>query len=273
MPDEEAQAAMETGVSQTTMRGAVPLAPAWHTAVLLVAIAAASLHGASLAGTQAAPNRLVIYGMTATLEVAMLGWVAFGVRMRGSSLRSLLGAMAGGSRGVMADLGVAFVFWIAVLMILGSLGLMWSGMEDAVMHRQSITQAAHPLAPSPSQQAAIRAVARLAPGNATEAACWILLCLLAGFAEEVVFRGYLQQQFTAWTSGARTAGVVFSALAFGAAHGYQGMRNMVLLAVFGVLFSLLALLRGNLRACIFAHGWHDVIAGLTVSALRAHHLL
>jgi len=68
-------------------------------------------------------------------------------------------------------------------------------------------------------------------------------------------------------------GVVISSLAFGAAHGYQGVRNMVLLAVFGVLFSLLAIFRGSLRAGIFAHSWHDLIAGLTVALLHSRHLL
>ena len=62
--------------------------------------------------------------------------------------------------------------------------------------------------------------------------------MLVGFVEESVFRGYLQGQFTAWARGGAAVGVVFSALLFGAAHGYQGVRNMVLLAVFGALFSL-----------------------------------
>ena len=103
-------------------------------------------------------------------------------------------------------------------------------------------------------------------------AAWALLCVVAGVVEEIVFRGYLQRQFAAWARGAAAAGVVFSALVFGAAHGYEGLRNMVLLAVFGVLFSLLALYRRSLRAGIFAHSWHDLIAGLALAFLRSHHL-
>ena len=67
--------------------------------------------------------------------------------------------------------------------------------------------------------------------------------------------------------------VVFSSLVFGAAHVYQGVRNMVLLVVFGVPFSLLAIFRGSLRAVIFAHSWHDLIAGLTLALLQSRHLL
>ena len=114
---------------------------------------------------------------------------------------------------------------------------------------------------------------QLAPTNGKEIACWLLLCALVGVAEELVFRGYLQQQFTAWGRGAAVVGVVFSAMMFGAAHGYEGVRAMFLLAVFGALFSLLALFRRNLRAGIFAHSWHDAFAGLMVALLHSHHVL
>jgi membrane protease YdiL (CAAX protease family) len=113
----------------------------------------------------------------------------------------------------------------------------------------------------------------LAPTNGGEAVAWIFLCIIAGVVEEMIFRGYLQRQFIAWTRGTVAAGVAFSALLFGAAHGYQGVRNMVLLAVFGVLFSLLALFRRSLRAGIIAHSWHDLFAGLVLAFLKAHHKL
>ena len=106
----------------------------------------------------------------------------------------------------------------------------------------------------------------LAPASVSEIAAWILVCALAGFAEEIVFRGYLQRQFTAWGRGALWAGVVFSAILFGMAHGYQGARNMVLLSIFGALFSLLAIFRRSLRAGMIAHSWHDLVAGLATRA-------
>ena len=133
------------------------------------------------------------------------------------------------------------------------------------MHKPLPIQTSHAgksIAPDPSQEKAARAVVQLAPTNGKEIAYWLLFCALVGVAEELVFRGYLQQQFTAWGRGAAVAGVVFSAMMFGAAHGYEGVRAMFLLAVFGALFSLLALFRRNLRAGIFAHSWHDALAGL-----------
>ena len=68
-------------------------------------------------------------------------------------------------------------------------------------------------------------------------------------------------------------GVIASALVFGGGHAYEGVRGMVLITVFGVLFSLLALYRRSLRAGIFAHAWHDLIAGLAIAMLRSNHVI
>ena len=97
--------------------------------------------------------------------------------------------------------------------------------------------------------------------------------MIIGFVEEIVFRGYLQRQFIGWARGRGSTGVLVSAVIFGGAHGYQGARSMVLLSVFGLLFSLLALYRRSLRAGIFAHDWHDFISGLALALLRSRHIL
>ena len=173
-------------------------------------------------------------------------------------------------RSVVVDIGFAMLFWISSLAILGTLGIAWMNVESAVTHHPNAAQS---LTPDPSQQQAVRALAQLAPSNGQEIAAWVLLCLLVGFIEETVFRGYLQRQFTVWGRGSVWAGVLFSALVFGGAHAYQGARNMFLLAVFGALFSLLALYRCSLRACMFAHGWHDLIAGLALALLKSRHLI
>jgi hypothetical protein len=97
--------------------------------------------------------------------------------------------------------------------------------------------------------------------------------MIVGFVEEIVFRGYLQRQFIGWVRGCVSTSVLVSAVVFGSAHGYQGVRGMVLLSVFGVLFSLLALYRRSLRAGIFAHAGHDFIAGLALALLCSRHIL
>ena len=263
------------------------VAPAWHTIVLVAGILALSIHSASSFSAAHGPiNRLRSYGFTAAMEAGIFAWVVVGLRLKKTSLRSLLGSCPLNFRSITQDLGFALIFWITSLMVLGSLGMAWSGVAAALTHRPPLTRAAEAakpigqaekaeqtLRPDPSQLEAVRALAQLAPATGEEIAAWTLLCLLAGFVEEVVFRGYLQRQFIHWARGGVGMGVLASAVLFGAAHAYQGVRGMALIAVFGALFSLLALYRRSLRAGIFAHAWHDLITGLTLALLRSTHVI
>jgi len=251
------------------------IAPIWHTIVLVAGIIAHSIHSAHRFSAEHGPiDRLATYGFTAAMEALLLAWVIFGLRLNKFSLRSLLGSFSFRVRSIAADLGFAAIFWIAALMVLGTLSIAWSGVEIALSHRAAATQAAGQtsFSPDPSRLEAIRELEQLAPANGRELAAWALLCLLVGFVEEIVFRGYLQRQFIGWARGLVAPGVLASALIFGGAHAYQGVRNMALLAVFGVLFSLLAIYRRSLRAGIFAHAWHDLIAGLALALLRSSHI-
>ena len=250
------------------------IAPAWHTLVLAAGILALSFGGSThLTSQRHSTNRLFTYGATAAMELLMLGWVALGLWLRKVPFRSLFGTVTRGFRGFAMDVGVALVFWFGSMMILGSIGLVWTAVEFAAAHKHLPTQPGQKIEPSESQKKTLRTLEQLAPENGSEIAAWVLLCCLAGLIEEAVFRGYLQRQFTAWGKGNVALGVVFSALMFGAAHGYQGVRNMVMLAVFGVLFSLLAIFRRSLRAGIFAHAGHDLFVGLLLALFRARHLL
>lgn len=254
------------------------IAPVWHTAVLVVAMVLLSFAGAKSFATYLEAShhgnvdRLLTYAHTAGMEVLMVGWVWFGLRLRGVPFRSLIGEMPRGVRGVMQDFVVAFAFWLAAMCVLGTVGAVWVATEAAVEHRPMV-QASHATQSNTQQEKMVQNLSVIAPQGGAEIAAWIALCLFVGFAEEVVFRGYLQQQFTRWAKGAAVAGVVFSALLFGCAHGYEGVRNMVLLAVFGALFSLLAIFRRGLRAGMMAHAWQDLLAGLTLTFLRSRGLL
>lgn len=263
------------------------VAPAWHTIVLVVAIIAFSIHGAGrLTAIHGPIDRLASYGFSATMEVAVFAWVILGLRLKKIPLRSLLGSFSFDARSILTDLGFAMVFWICSLTVLGTLGIAWSGVEVALTHRQAAGhfvgqnvqadqtgKAERALAPDAEQLEKLRALAQLAPANGREIAAWALLCLLVGFIEEIVFRGYLQRQFIGWAHGGVVVGVLASAIVFGSAHAYQGVRGMVLLTVFGALFSLLALHRGSLRAGIFAHAWHDLITGLALALLKSSHVI
>lgn len=257
----------------------LPIAPVWHTVVLIVVIIAVSAlgfmrhtgpHGAVVV------NRLHTYGTTAILELVLIGWVALGVKLRGVRPRSLFGKVSIDLKAIVVDFGIAIVFWVLSMMALATVAMMWISVESWITHKPIPIQtdkSGKPTMANPADDRAAKAVVQLAPENAKEVACWLVLCALVGVAEELVFRGYLQTQFTAWAKGAAVAGVVFSAMTFGAAHGYEGARAMFMLTVFGAFFSLLALFRRNLRAGIFAHSWHDAVAGLAVALLHSRHVL
>lgn len=255
------------------------IAPVWHTVILVAAIIAVSFLGVQRHAGGAGigeTNRLRTYGVTACLELGLMAWVLLGIRLKQISLRSLLGDVRMSLRSIALDAGIALLFWIGSLMTLATIALMWMSIQAAITHKPIPIQTGQgrktTLPTTPEDQAA-RAVVQLAPENSKEVVAWLLLCVLVGFAEELVFRGYFQSQFTAWARGAAWAGVVFSSLVFGAAHGYEGVRAMFLLSVFGALFALLALFRKNLRTGMFAHTWHDAFAGLTVALLHARHVL
>lgn len=247
------------------------IAPWWHTLILVAGIVFLSFAGArEFSGPQAVRvNRMETYAFTGVTELAMVAWIWFGLRLRGTPFRTLMGELESGARGLATDLGIAGIFWMGSLFVLASLGVMWE-VADAVAHHRAFAPNGQPDA---AQLHTIHTLLRLAPAAPSEIAAWILVCALAGFAEEIVFRGYLQRQFTAWGRGALWSGVVFSAILFGLAHGYQGARNMVLLSVFGALFSLLAIFRRSLRAGMIAHAWQDLIAGLGLALLHSRHFI
>ena len=114
----------------------------------------------------------------------------------------------------------------------------------------------HLLRTTPNQ-----ALRNMLPQRPLEIGIYLLLALTAGFCEEVIFRGYLQRQFGALTKSA-AGGIVLQAIAFGAGHGYQGWRYMVVITVFGSMFGVLAYWRRSLRPGMIAHFVQDGVGGV-----------
>ena len=108
---------------------------------------------------------------------------------------------------------------------------------------------------------------KLAPTTGVEMLLFLVLSISAGICEELVFRGYLQQQFA--RMGRRVSvGVALSALVFGSAHGYEGIAGIVLITAYGALFGGLAIMRRGLRTGMLAHAWHDSVSGVALVLLR-----
>jgi len=92
------------------------------------------------------------------------------------------------------------------------------------------------------------------PQTIVEIAVWIVVSCVAGFCEEIVFRGYLQRRLP--------IGVVAQAIVFGISHGYQGVRSVIGITVIGLLFGVVAKWRRTLVPGILAHAATDIVGGL-----------
>jgi membrane protease YdiL (CAAX protease family) len=224
-----------------------PIASWWNTGLIVAAIAATSVLGSRhSAQSSMGSHHLANYAITLGWEWVLAAIAYLGLRLRKTPLRAILGEKRRGPREFFIDVGVAAIFWIFSTMVLASLGLLLHA-----LHMES----------------AQKQISQLAPSTLAEGALWIALSISAGICEEFLFRGYLQQQF-ARTSGRVWVGVVISSLLFGSAHGYEGIAGMLMITVFGALFSLLALRRKSLRSGMIAHAWHDIFSGIALAALK-----
>ena len=239
---------METSVATpSASRRYVQAAAPLHTILLLAILAAWALLGWIMVNrmvTAANPHRIRSYALTLFLEWLLFAYVVGGVRRHGASALVVLGTRWNSFRELLRDIGIAAAFWLIAAVILQVLG----GFLYA--HR-----------PRPNQEF-------LLPHGIGELALWIALSVSAGICEETIFRGYLQRQFAAFTKSA-PAGIFLSAAAFGAAHAYQGPRMMILIAVYGLLFGILAHWRRSVRPGMIAHAWQDSLNGL-VAILKPH---
>ena len=203
--------------------------------LLLISFLSARQLGSGVAPS-APGSRVLLYLSIAFGEWALVYAVWKGVRARGHSLRELIGRADSGLRAWALDLAIAALFF---------------GVATAVLYGLK-----HLLAIEPPAR-----VAAMLPRGPAETAAFVLLALSAGFCEEIVFRGYLRRQLAA-LAGSRWLGNLGQAVIFGLSHGYQGWKSMLAIAVYGLLFGLLAQLRGSLRPGIIAHAWQDIFSGV-----------
>ncbi len=213
------------------------VAPAWHTVVLLAALVGFSVVNASMqqAGRVHA-GRLVVYGLSIVLEWLFVAFVWLGLWLRGRRLRDLLGDNARSWKLVLRDVGIAVAFVVAANVVLAVAG--------ALVHSR------------PTE-----ALRRILPHTPAEIATFCAVAATAGICEEIVFRGYLLEQFGVITRSV-AGGVVLQAIVFGASHGYEGWRTMIVLALYGGMFGALARWRRSLRPGMIAHALHDAVIGI-----------
>lgn len=220
-----------------------------HTAVLIAILMAVSFLGARAQRIHSAhSNQLLQYAFMIAWEWAIVGYIFLGIRRRGFKLRDLIGGKWKSWEDALLDFAIAIGFWLLAIVVLYVLGLLLgiggaSGMSDVKEKFGS-----------------------LMPHSGLALLGFMFLSMTAGFCEEIMFRGYLQRQFTTLTRNEATA-IVLQAIFFGLGHGYQGPPRMFMLFVYGAMFGLLAFWRKSLRAGIISHAWTDSISGLMMYLL------
>jgi uncharacterized protein len=214
------------------------IAPLWHTVavtLLLLGFSALGARSRSAFGMRG-HGHIAGYLMAAAFEWLTVAFVWFGVRLRGNRLLDLLGERWSRWSRVFADLGRAAIFLVVSNVILGIM--------------------AHWLKATPN-----RALRGIFPQGTAEILVFLFLAFTAGVCEEIIFRGYLQRQFVFLTKSPAAA-VVIQGIIFGAAHGYQGPKYMLMISVYGCLFGAMAYWRRSLLPGMVAHFLQDGILGL-----------
>lgn len=221
-----------------------PVAPLRHTLILIALFVVMAVWGA-IVQHQAAPSgtlprphsALGLYLGIMAMEWGLVFYVwKAGLRPAGVSIRELIGGRWSSARDVAIDLATGFAAWGVWTLV----ALAWQRMSG------------------PNHAASVDS---LLPKGPIEVVAWIALSMTAGFTEELVFRGYFQRQFHAFT-GSRSVALVAQAALFGVAHGYQGVAACAGIAAYGLLMGVISLGRRSLRSTMIAHAWTDIAAGL-----------
>jgi membrane protease YdiL (CAAX protease family) len=221
-------------LSSTTRRS---VAPAWHTILVLIVIAASAVRGllrTSQIGAGLNLDRITLYERTLLFEWLLLGLVLFGVWLKGGSLFEVLGDRWRSGKQILRDVGLAVAFLIASIMITSMIGGHGGDANKSIQF--------------------------LLPQTGAERALWVLLSISAGICEEAVYRGYFQKQFMALTNNV-PAGIGLAALTFAGSHLYQGWARAAVIGVMAVLGGVLAHWCRSVRPGMIAHVMQDVLGG------------
>jgi uncharacterized protein len=154
------------------------IAPLWHTMVLVLVILGVSTNSYFLTlrivstGRMSEGTWLILYLPGLVVEWGLVAYVSWPMRRRGITLRKVINARWSTARAIWRDLG------IALLVLAGFFAIVVLG---SVVFRSHEAKAS-------------RTLAQLMPHTALELLVWIAVAISAGFCEEFIFRGYLQEQ-------------------------------------------------------------------------------
>lgn len=225
-----------------------PVAPWWHTLSIVAVLLFFSAKGAVSPHRETTSQmKLIQYGVTMAWQWLLFGYIWWGIRKRGTSMRELIGGKWREVEDVLLDVvfAVAGLFaWLIAMVIIAKL-----------FHMVDPGQVSHKI------EETRKLVGFLVPHTRVELAFFVALSCTAGVCEEVLFRGYFMRQLLSLRMGAAAA-IIGQGVVFGLAHGYQGAQKMLLIALLGTFFGVVAYFRKSLRPTIIAHSSFDIIQGL-----------
>ncbi|MBT9331189.1 CPBP family intramembrane glutamic endopeptidase [Paracidobacterium acidisoli] len=96
------------------------------------------------------------------------------------------------------------------------------------------------------------------PVTAKERWLFAAVSITAGICEETLYRGFLIRYFSGQWHLALVASVILSSCVFGIAHGYQGVKGIVLTAILGGVFAVLYVVTGGLLWPMILHALVDL---------------
>ena len=219
-----------------------PIAPAAHTIVFLLLLLLTTIYGhlhAAPALVEATP-RLTRFISTVLYEWLLLGSVIAGIYHRGAFFdAAIFKRIPPLATTLLQGAGVYLLGLVAIVAVGAALyQTPLRGMHnDAVLHA-------------------------MLPQTMPQLALWFLVSLTAGICEELIFRGYLLQQFIAWT-GRPMVSVLLAGLVFGSIHLYEGLAAILPIAALGIVYGLIVVrYRGDLRAVMVAHTLQDFLIAI-----------
>lgn len=216
-----------------------PIASRRHTGRFLLIVCGIAVAGMLQArGAPPLPqtSRVPLYLSVVALQLLFLWFINKGIRPHGRSLFDLAGRRWRSLKDGGMDL------FLAIGLVVALRGINW-------LLRFAF---------GPSQAK----IGFLLPQSGPDMLLWIVVAVVAGVSEEIVYRGYLQRQLWSITRSLPVA-VLTQTVIFAIAHMYQGWRAAALTAVYGLAFGILAAWRRSVVPSAIAHVVIDIIGGLT----------
>lgn len=174
-------------------------------------------------------ERLLLYVRIIAMQCLWVGYVWFGMRHSTTTLRTLIDESRWTTRRWLRYLALGVAGWFVYLAIGGALS--------------SISN------PSPE---ALRGLQAMLPHTTPERTLWVAFALTAGVCEEVVYRGYLLQQFRALT-GSTLAALVLQTVCYSLTHLALPPQMLIGVVVLGLLLGGLAVWQKSLVPGMILH--------------------